>query len=156
MPCLQPLWTLIETLTPIIDVSAYCLFLITLPKSIILKLTFQHHGGCILPDYWKLGKRNRDFLNFAKINSEDFVFSMRVLHQFFASQKKWWHVSRWLTSRCGQKKKPIETSSPSREYCILLIFGSWLHFFPMLGRKQATKQPLLIPMLRVRPYVRNK
>ena len=36
-------------------------------------------------------------------------------------------------------KKPIETSSSSREYCILLIFGSWLHFFPDARSKTSSE-----------------
>ena len=63
------------------------------------------------------------FLNFGKINSEDFVFFMRVLHQFFCLTKEM--MARLaLVNEPMWPKKPIETSSPSREYCILLIFGS--------------------------------
>ena len=85
--------------------------------------------------FWK---RNRDCLNFAKINSEDFVFFMRVLHQFFCLTKEM--MARLaLVNEPMWPKKPIETSSPSREYCILLIFGSWLHFFPDARSKTSSE-----------------
>ena len=145
------------------NANHWCECLLPVFDRLVLK---YHSETCILTSWWMyftsllkisfvFSKRSRDCLNFAKINSEDFVFFMRVLHQFFASQKKWWHVSRWLTRRCGQKNRLKHLLLlVNIAYCLSLVHD--FIFFPMLGRKQAPKQPLLVPRLRLRPYVRNK